>query len=91
MGFPSGHALLSFCLYGVLAAVLAARLKGRRARALVWAAAALLVLLVGLSRLYLGVHYPSDVLAGYAAAFVWVVAVAAADRLLPGRSRETAG
>lgn len=89
--FPSGHALLSFCLYGVLAAVLAARLEGRRARALVWAAAALLVLLVGLSRIYLGVHYPSDVLAGYSAAFVWVVAVASADRLLQGRSRETAG
>lgn len=87
--FPSGHALLSFCFYGVLAAVVAIRLKGRGARALVWAAAALLVALVGLSRLYLGVHYPSDVLAGYAAAFVWVVAVASADRLMQARARET--
>ena len=57
--------------------------------ALVLAAALLLVFLIGLSRLYLGVHYPSDVLAGYAAAFVWVVAVAAADRLMQSRSRET--
>lgn len=87
--FPSGHALLSFCFYGVLAAVLAARLKGRRPRAAVWAAALLLVSLIGFSRLYLGVHYPSDVLAGYAAAFVWVVAAAAADRLMQARSRET--
>lgn len=87
--FPSGHALLSFCFYGVIAAALATRLEGRRPRALVWAAAALLVSLVGLSRLYLGVHYPSDVLAGYAAAFVWVVAVASADRLMQARSRET--
>jgi undecaprenyl-diphosphatase len=83
--FPSGHALLSFCLYGVLAATLAARLTGRAARALVWAAAAVLVGLIGLSRLYLGVHYPSDVLAGYAAAFVWVMAVASADRLMQSR------
>jgi undecaprenyl-diphosphatase len=88
--FPSGHALLSFCLYGMLAAVVAARLKRRGPRALVWAAAALLVTLIGLSRLYLGVHYPSDVLAGYAAAFVWVMAVASADRLWQTRSRETA-
>jgi undecaprenyl-diphosphatase len=85
--FPSGHALLSFCFYGVLAAVLAARLKGVRARAVVWAAAALLVALIGLSRVYLGVHYPSDVLAGYAAALVWVMAVALADRVLQTRRR----
>jgi undecaprenyl-diphosphatase len=85
--FPSGHALLSFCFYGVLAAVLAARLHSVRARAAVWAAAALLVALIGLSRVYLGVHYPSDVLAGYAAALVWVMAVALADRLLQTRRR----
>lgn len=86
--FPSGHALLSFCFYGVVAAVVSARLGARpRLRALVWTGAALLVALVGLSRLYLGVHYPSDVLAGYAAALVWVVAVALADRLLSRRLR----
>ena len=80
--FPSGHALLSFCFYGVIAAVVTARLNSVRGRVLVWAAAALLVALIGISRLYLGVHYPSDVLAGYAAALVWVVAVAFADRVL---------
>ncbi|HEX6625098.1 MAG TPA: phosphatase PAP2 family protein [Pyrinomonadaceae bacterium] len=85
--FPSGHALLSFCFYGVLAAVLAARLNSVRARVLVWAAAALLVALIGLSRVYLGVHFPSDVLAGYAAALVWVMAVALADRMLQTRRR----
>src|SRR5581483_11774876 len=53
------------------------------------ALAALLILLIGLSRIYLGVHYPSDVLAGYAAALVWVMVVAFGDRLL--RRRPAAG
>ncbi|HXH69980.1 MAG TPA: phosphatase PAP2 family protein, partial [Pyrinomonadaceae bacterium] len=78
--FPSGHSLLSFCFYGVLAAIITARIERRLFRVIVWACAALLVALIGLSRIYLGVHYPSDVLAGYTAAFVWVVAVAVTDR-----------
>jgi undecaprenyl-diphosphatase len=78
--FPSGHALASFGFYGVLAALLAARTRRRALRILTWAAAAVLVGAVGLTRVYLGVHYPSDVLAGWAAAFVWVVAVASVDR-----------
>jgi membrane-associated phospholipid phosphatase len=80
--FPSGHSLLSFCFYGVLAAILTARIERRSFQAIIWLCAFLLIALIGLSRVYLGVHYPSDVLAGYTAAFVWVIAVAAADRLL---------
>jgi undecaprenyl-diphosphatase len=86
--FPSGHALLSFCFYGVITAVITARVKGRGGRAFAWTGAALLVALIGLSRIYLGVHYPSDVLAGYAAAFVWVLAVTLGDRLLQRRVRQ---
>jgi undecaprenyl-diphosphatase len=40
-----------------------------------WSAAALLIALIGLSRVYLGVHWPSDVIAGYAAALIWMGAV----------------
>jgi membrane-associated phospholipid phosphatase len=61
-----------------------------RIGAAVWAAAGLLASLIGFSRIYLGVHYPSDVVAGYAAALVWVMSVALADRLLRGREREVA-
>ena len=76
--FPSGHAITAASFYGVLAAIVAAR-EGRRAvRAAVWCAAALTAAGIGLSRVYLGVHYPSDVVAGYAAAVVWAAALYAA-------------
>jgi undecaprenyl-diphosphatase len=70
--FPSGHALSSFCFYGVLAGLLCARIQSRAIRILIWAAAATLVLAIGLSRIYLGVHYPTDVVAGYVSAAAWV-------------------
>ncbi len=69
--FPSGHATASMVLYLVLAYLLA-RLGGRGAfRWIVIAVAGILIILIGLSRMYLGVHYPSDVLAGYMFGFVW--------------------
>ena len=80
--FPSGHSLASFCFYGALAALVAARLRSRVLRAIVWAAAAVIIAAVGFSRLYLGMHYASDVVAGYATGFVWVLTVASADRVL---------
>lgn len=80
--FPSGHALMSFCFYGALAAIITIRTRSRTGRVAIWTLAALLVALIGLSRVYLGVHYPSDVLAGYAAATVWVAVVALGDRLV---------
>jgi undecaprenyl-diphosphatase len=84
--FPSGHALGSLCFYGVLAAILSARVRGRGARFCIWIAATILLTLIGFSRIYLGVHYPSDVIAGYCAAAVWVGMVVFLDRTL-GRRR----
>ena len=78
--FPSGHALFAICFYGVLAAIVARRLQRRCAAVVLWTAAVLLIGGIGLSRIYLGVHYPSDVLAGYAAALSWVLAVRAGTR-----------
>ncbi len=83
--FPSGHSLSSFCLYGVLAWLITARMENRGLKIIIWTLAAALVLLIGLSRVYLGVHYPSDVLAGYAAGLVWVVTVATGDFFLKKR------
>ena len=85
--FPSGHALYAASIFGGLAALLTARLKHRPLRVAVWSAAAFLILLVGFSRVYLGVHYPSDVLAGYSVAVIWVTFVALGDRLARHRLR----
>jgi undecaprenyl-diphosphatase len=66
--FPSGHSLSSFCFYGVLAGLICTRSRSAAWRTVIWFIAALLVLAIGISRIYLGVHYPTDVLAGYIAA-----------------------
>src|ERR1051325_10713586 len=78
--FPSGHSLMSFCIYGVLAGLVTARIRSGAIRVVIWTAAAVLVAAIGLSRIYLGVHYPSDVVAGYLAAAVWVSTLITADR-----------
>jgi undecaprenyl-diphosphatase len=83
--FPSGHAMLSAGLFGIIAALVAPRLHSRAGQVAIWMAAAALALAIGLSRIYLGVHYPSDVIAGYAAAVVWIVTVSSADWLLRRR------
>jgi membrane-associated phospholipid phosphatase len=80
--FPSGHALFAASFFGGLAVLISPRIRSRPLRVAVWLCALGLTLLVGLSRVYLGVHYPSDVLAGYAAATVWVTAVALGDRIV---------
>jgi len=84
-GFPSGHAIASAVTCGALLVLLRPR-ADRTARAVAGTGAALTVLAVGWTRLALGVHYPSDVLAGWAAAAVVLAAAMLAVELwLPGR------
>ncbi len=80
--FPSGHAMVSVCFYGTLAAVLAA---GSARKIAYWAFGTGTPLLIGFSRVYLGVHYPTDVFAGYAAAIVWLTILFRLDRKIPKR------
>lgn len=87
--FPSGHSLASFCFYLVLAGLLSSRVRSTGLRIAIWITAALLVAAIGLSRIYLGVHYPSDVIGGYLAAAVWVTTLLAADHMR-GRRRTRA-
>jgi undecaprenyl-diphosphatase len=85
--FPSGHAFFSASFFGGLAVLVSGRIRNRLLRLAIWLIAIGLILLIGVSRIYLGVHYPSDVLAGYAAAVIWVSAVAFGDRLVSHRRR----
>ncbi len=72
--YPSGHATVAVGFYGALALILAYHLRGL-ARWTVVLLGTSVVLLIGFSRLYLGVHYPTDVLAGFLAAPLWLVSV----------------
>ena len=72
--FPSGHSFISLCFYGTLTYWWWNARKDWFQRIAVLSASTAGILLIGASRVYLGVHYPSDVLAGYAAAVPWLTA-----------------
>lgn len=83
--FPSGHALLSAVVFLTLGAMLAQAAKGRALRIYVMSVAIILVLIVGLTRIYLGVHWTTDVLAGWSAGAAWATACWLAGRWLKQR------
>lgn len=73
LSFPSGHAMLSAVTYLTLGSLLARIMPDRTSRVYVIGIAVLLTFLVGMSRIYLGVHWPSDVLAGWCAGAAWAM------------------
>ncbi|WP_019911397.1 phosphatase PAP2 family protein [Paenibacillus sp. HW567] len=71
--FPSGHSMAAFSLYGVLAYLLWRHMRNRRERIVLLVFTVLMTGGIGWSRIYLGVHYPSDVIGGYAASGAWLM------------------
>jgi len=71
--FPSGHSLLSAVVYLTLGALLTRLVQPKRLKLYIITTALFLSFIVGLSRVYLGVHYPTDVLAGWTVGLVWAV------------------
>lgn len=69
--FPSGHSLISAITYLTLGAMVAAAHRGRWMRIYLMAVPVILTLMIGISRIYLGVHWPSDVLAGWLGGAAW--------------------
>jgi undecaprenyl-diphosphatase len=70
--FPSGHAMAAFSLYGVVAYLIWRHIRNRLGRAIFLLFSAAMIAAIGVSRIYLGVHYPSDVLGGYMASGFWL-------------------
>jgi len=71
--FPSGHALMSFSFYGLLIYMVYENVRNIYLRWIIIVFLFLLIFMIGLSRVYLRVHFASDVIAGFAAGFIWIV------------------
>lgn len=91
LSFPSGHAMLSAVTYLTLGVLLTRTTKRHAARVYFLGIAVLLTLLIGLSRIYLGVHYPTDVLAGWFLGSAWAMACWLAALWLQRRGRVEQG
>ncbi len=71
--FPSGHSMMSAVVYLTLAAIVSATITQWSLKVYVFVVAFTIVVLIGVSRVYMGVHYPTDVLAGWVAGIVWAL------------------
>lgn len=74
--FPSGHAMSSMVVYGSVAYLVGRLEPSLKLRHTTWTLAALVILAIGASRMYLGVHYPSDIIAGFVGGLAWLAFVA---------------
>ena len=92
--FPSGHAMFSFSFYGLLIYILWEYAPTKFWKYFSLVVLLILIHLIGISRVYLGVHYPSDVLAGFAAGFMWllvsILTIRQIEKFLKKRVKEAA-
>jgi undecaprenyl-diphosphatase len=82
MSFPSGHSMLAAITYLTLGAMLARAAEGSREKVYIITLSIVMTLIIGLTRVYLGVHYPSDVLAGWCAGIAWAIVCLLGAKLL---------
>lgn len=86
--FPSGHSMAAFTLYGITIYFLWKHARYAWLRVTIVMAGAVMILMIGISRIYLGVHYPSDVVGGYVISAAWLTAsIGSYERFLEKRWR----
>jgi len=71
--FPSGHSMMSFAFYGLLIYLTYNYIGNKILKTLIIIALFVIILLIGLSRIYLRVHYTSDVIAGFSIGIIWLI------------------
>jgi len=86
--YPSGHSLAAAALYLTIAIVASGHLRSRAEKATIIVGAFVLIGMVGISRVYLGVHYPSDVASGVSLGTAWALVLAAVFSLTAPRVRQ---
>jgi undecaprenyl-diphosphatase len=84
LAFPSGHATQAIAVWGMLAAIAAACVPAWRTKVLLWTAALVIAGIVGVSRIYLGAHWLTDVLGGWAGGALWLVVLLTTVRTVAG-------
>jgi membrane-associated phospholipid phosphatase len=87
LSFPSGHAMLSAITYLTLGALLARAQSRWRIKIFILFTGVLITLLIGLSRVYLGVHWPTDVLAGWTIGSIWALVLWLVAETVPIKGR----
>lgn len=89
--FPSGHSMISIAVYGFLLYFSYRFIKNRYFKIIVCMLLFLIIILIGISRIYVGVHYPTDVLAGYCLSMLELVILIAVSRKYVGENNEKDG
>ncbi len=89
--FPSGHSMISVCVYGILLYLVIKNIKNKSLKVVLTVLLLTLIISIGLSRIYVGVHYPSDVLAGYLLASSLLIIIITISDKFRGNINEKVG
>ena len=82
LSFPSGHAMNSFVFYAAISYFVYRETKNPKLAIIITTFSLIIILLIGISRIYLGVHYPSDVLGGWIAGFFWFISAIIFEKII---------